>query len=823
MLRNYLSAALGNLSRNWLYASITIGGLAISFAAAILIGLYLRDEYSFDRFIPGYQDIYRVELALVLPGQKPMRIDSVQATAAAQLKLDFPEISDIARMTPGAALLKLGGAVTPDTVSWVDPDFFSILRLPVLAGDPVAAMHSPEGLVLTRATARKYFGQDAPIGRTILLNPSEGGPQAAGDYHPMRVMAVLQDPPSSSHLTAQLYAPAIASFSHTAADELHPSPYNEDQWTYVRLKPGANPDAWDRRFRVFEQAHYPAPGGAASPFRFSLAPLEALHFASAQSSPLTRPPGDRRVDAGIAAVGALIVLIAGINFVTLMTARATRRAVEVGIRKAVGARRRDLIAQFLGEAFVYVATAMLLAVALAELLLPSLNAFVGRDLRFGYLTDPALGAMLLTAAAATAALAGFYPALVLSGFRPANALKGGAGQVGGSVIVRQALVVVQFAILIGLIVMTATIYRQTRFALHDALRLDVDQVVLVQAPCDSEMGRALGGVAGVKAVACASGPAIRPASGSTVAVMPDRSLRTLGAAPVGVGFFEMHGLHPVAGRFFSKAYGQDMLLDRPDARPDMQPSIVLNQAGARQIGYARPADAVGRIVDWARFAAGAPPSQFPTPHPSQVIGIVPDYSLGSIRAAIPPMIYFVDPARLQLITLKLDRARIPKAMQGLGRLWRATGQAGPPGFIFESQTVQELYTDVITQEIALSICSGLAIFIACLGLFALAAFTTERRTKEIGVRKAMGASTFDIVRLLLWQFTKPVLWANLVAWPLAFWAMDHWLQDFAYRVDLPAWLFISASLAAVLIAWATVSVHAWLVARAKPATALRYE
>ena len=818
MFRNYIAAALGNLSRNWLYASVTIAGLAISFAAAILIGLYLRDEVSFDRFIPGYQDIYRAEMTLVLPGQKPIHADFVQPTVAGQLKLDFPEVADAARLTFSPGFLKAGGTVTPEWISWVDPNFFRIIRLPVLAGDADAASRSPDGLVITREVARKYFGQDAPLGRTILLNSGFPG----SGYHPMRVMAVLEDTPASSHLTAQLFAPALAPFSRTALDEMHPSPFDEDQLTYVKLKPGSSPENWAARFGVFNQAHDPFPGKS-PPFRYSLAPLQTLHFTSAGPSPVTRPPGDLRVDAGIAAVGGLIVLIAGINFVTLMTARATRRAVEVGIRKAVGARRRDLVLQFMGEAFIYVGAAILLAVALAELLLPRLNAFVGRELKFHYLTDSTLGAALLSGAVIIGLLAGFYPSMVISAFRPASALKGGAGQVSGSSVVRQGLVVVQFAILIGLIVMTATIYRQTEFALHDAMRLNTDQVLVIPTPCDSALGREASSVPGVKAVACTSSAAIQPSGANTVGIMKDHSLQTMGVGQVGVGFFELHGLRPVAGRFFSKDRGEDVLLDRPGAGPDLQPSVVLNETAARQLGYAKPQDAVGKTVDWMRSVAGAPPSAFPTPRPSQVIGVVPDFTLGSIRGAIPAAMFYVDPARLPLVTLKLDRDRIPEALQDLGRLWRVTGHEGPPDFTFESQTVQNLYKDVITQEIAIGICAGLAIVIACLGLFALAAFTTERRTKEIGVRKAMGASTLDVVRLLLWQFTKPVLWANLIAWPLAFWAMDQWLGGFAYRVDLPPWLFAAASIAGVSIAWITVSIHAWLAARAKPATALRYE
>ena len=409
----------------------------------------------------------------------------------------------------------------------------------------------------------------------------------------------------------------------------------------------------------------------------------------------------------------------------------------------------------------------------------------------------------------------------MAGFRPASALKGGATQPAGSASVRQVLVVGQFAILIGLIVMTGTIYRQTSFALHDALRLDTNQVLQVQAPCRSAFRQEVQALPGVKAVACGSRAALGAAS-KTVIFKPDRSMQTINEAQVDVGFLELHGLKPVAGRFFSKSSGEDMVLDRPDAGVATQPSIVLNRTAALALGFSNPADAVGKRFAWVRWAQ-SPPGVIPPDQISQIVGVAPDYTLGSIRTTIEASLYYVDPVRAGILVVKLDGRTVPETLRAIDRIWKRSGQKGPPNRLFEDQGVQSLYQDVITQEIALSICSGLAILIACVGLFALAAFITERRTKEIGVRKAMGASTFDVVRLLLWQFTKPVLWANLIAWPLAFWAMDHWLRGFAYRVDLPPWLFLAASVVAVLIAWITVSTHAWLVARAKPAMALRYE
>jgi putative ABC transport system permease protein len=831
MLRNYISAAIGNLSRNWLYSGITILGLGVSFAAAILIGLYLRDEYSFDRFIPDYQRVYRLESTLTIPGEKPVPGDYVQASAAANLALDFPGVERAARMQVGGVSLRRGDIEALEQVGWVDPGFFSIVRLPVAAGDLKAALEAPDGLVLSRAMARKYFGEDAPIGKTLRVSMVETIPGLPPDEarrlatpQVMRVLAVLGELPSSSHIDLGLFGSSRAALSTIALEDRHPSPFEIDSLTYVKLKPGASVGAIKAGLTAFANRHYPSMNGGASFEKLSLTPLARLHFDAHQAGDGFRPPGDRAVDAGIGAVGLLIILIAAINFVTLMTARATRRAVEVGVRKAVGAGRSDLVLQFMGEAVVYVLAGLVIGVSLAELLLPYANAFVGRTIRFDYLADPWLVAALLGVALLTSLGAGLYPALIISAFRPAQALKGGLGPAGGSGGVRQVLVVVQFAILIGLIVMTATIYRQTNFALDRALRLDADQVLRIETPCEAGLRQQIAALPGVKAVACASGNVVSGSYSTTMMSTPGRTAVSVDLGPLDVGFLELQGLKPLAGRFFDPSRGQDVLLRNSGEAATGLPTVVLNETAARRLGFGDVRDAVGKTIRWGRWAIA--PTGGPTMigGSSQVIGVVRDFSLGaSVRDRINPMLYYVDPAVGNFMAIKLSGREIPETLRGIDRAWRSTGHDRALPQRFESQVVQDLYKDVITQGIAIAICAGLAILIACLGLFALAAFTTERRIKEIGVRKAMGASSFDIVRLLLWQFTKPVLWANLIAWPIAFWAMDHWLHGFAYRVDLPAWLFVLAAAAAVLIAWATVSAHAWLAARSRPATALRYE
>ncbi len=826
MLRNYFAAAFGNLSRNWLYTSITVVGLAVSFAAAILIGLYLRDEFSFDRFIPDYQRIYRMEAAFTPPGGGPLKMDYLPVTAAADLALDFPQVERTARMEVEGLSVRHGDAAFLDQAAWVDPGFFKIIRLPVLAGDPEAALDAPDGLVLTRSMARKYFGEDEPIGKTLTiatvgpipdLPPDEARRFAAPQV--MRVLAVLKDLPSSSHITVGMFGSSRAALSTIALEDRRPSPFSADTLVYVKLKPGASAEAVSAGLPAFAKRHYHWPNGGPSYFKVHLAPLADLHFAAYQAGDGFRPPGDRTVDAAIGAVGMLVIMIAAINFVTLMTARSARRAVEVGVRKAVGASRRDLFIQFLGEAFIYVMAAMLVGVALAELLLPYANDLLGRNIRFDYLTDPRLLPVILGVATLTAFLAGAYPALVMSAVRPAPALKGGAGRSTGSASVRQALVVVQFAILIGLIIMTATIYRQTRFALDQALRLGADQVFRIETPCETALKQQIAALAGVKLVACASGSVVSGGSTTTDASAPGRTSVSVNLGPVDVGFFRVQGLAPLAGRFFDAARGQDVLLRNPGAPLGGQPSVVLNQTAALRLGFKTARSAVGQTIRWAHWT----PSATGRGGSSEVIGVVQDFTLGSVRDRINPTIYYVDPGAAQFMVARLRGRAIPETLHAIDRIWRSTGHDRVLPQAFESQVVQDLYKDVITQGVVIGICASLAICIAGLGLFALAAFTTEHRTKEIGVRKAMGAGPMDIVRLLLWQFTKPVLWANLIAWPVAFWAMDHWLAGFAYRVTLAPWLFVAASALAVLIAWATVAAQAWLAAQTRPAAALRYE
>jgi putative ABC transport system permease protein len=818
MFRNYFAAALRNLARNRLYAGITIAGLAIGFAAAMLIALFVRDEYSYDRFIPGHDQVYRVSESILNTGERPIESDTTPAMLAPALKLDFPQIRYAARLTSGnfpPSVQRGNFSAAEQNLVWVDPDFFRIMPLPTIAGDLASSLDAPDGIVLTRTVARKYFGRDAPIGETLLI-----------DKHPMRVTAVIEDLPSNTHLTADIFASGRSSYGALIHYEQVDTPLNNVVATYFRLRPGTSISTMEPQLPAFVARHYPLAryGGstwAKTKVVIHLVPLTAIHLRPSTQGAF-KPAGDKTVIAAIATVGVLVVMVAAINFITLMTARAGRRAVEVGVRKAAGASRGDLIVQFMGEAFLYVVFAVVVAIAMAELLLPAFNALLQRRIAFDYANNPALAAGIAIAALLVALLAGAYPAFVLSAFRPAAVLKGGLPQTTGGVGVREALVVVQFAVLIALVLGALTIARQTYYALNQGMRLDKDQVLFMAAsPCTDRLRDAMLTVPGVQKAACASASALNLTNTLDDTVVDGRH-ETMALAPVDFGFFEVYGLKPLAGRLFDRNRPSDGFI----AGSEVNPPVILNETALKRFGFTSPQAALGHTVAWhfhtdLTKAFGGEPAQ-----PSEIIGVVPDFTFGSMREPIEGTMFMVGPkVSFYSIALnaKLDGRHVPESLKGIDRVWKRMEGDVPMQRAFVTLFTLRLYIDVLVQGALITLAAVVALSIAALGLFALSAYTTERRTKEIGIRKAMGADTGDILKLLIWQFTKPVLWANLIAWPVSFLVLTGWLGGFAYHVGLAPWTFVAAAAAALVIAWATVFVHALRVARAKPVGALRYE
>jgi putative ABC transport system permease protein len=834
MFLNYLAAALRNLVRNRLYAAINIVGLALGVSAALLIALFVRDEHSYDRFFPDYRDVYLLTETkdAIDPRLGTERWDFSFPDLAAKLSVQLPQIATVARvMTADNPPHIRHGQVEADETGylWVDPSFFLVVPLKSLAGDPQTALATPDSVVLTRTAARKYFGRDKPLGELLEVNPAMGSDAgkvstAFSTPHPMRVTAVVEDLPSNSYLKGEVFGSSLAAYSQFALYDLTPDQgaFRISAYTFIRLRPGAPVQQTQQELSAFATHNsntstiYP-PGFTVG---LHLTPIGDLHLAPPGELPMS-PRGDGTLLAALTVVAVLVITSASFNFVTLMTARAAQRAIETGVRKAAGALRSQLIIQFLGEAVIYVALAMVLAVAISELSLPWMNSVLKQKIAFNYLDDPALLGALLVTIVGLGVMAGVYPAFVLSAYRPAAVLKGTLVQGATGGIVRRALVALQFAIMIGLGITAMTIWRQTLFSLNNQLRVDGSSVLLIDDAC-APSGRAfrdrLASVPGVARAACANEAALFNGGMIVSAQARGGAAIPMVSGVVDYGALEFYNLRPLAGRFFDHNHGEDGRLVEGETAGN--PSIVVNETAMRKLGFSSPAQAIGKTVIWNRRRWSANPTPG-TIGPSEIIGVAPDLALDTRREARAQILY-VDPASFSVLSVRLIGSQIPVALPGIDAAWSQIMHSSNHRR-FLSQRLQDMYADIILQGTAISLGTGLAVVIAALGLFGLSAHSTEQRTKEIGIRKCMGAGTGDIVRLLMWQFTKPVLWANLVAWPLAAWLMTRWLETFAYHIDLPLWLFPATGAVTLTIALLTVGVHSIVVARAKPVAALRYE
>lgn len=813
MFKNYLAAALRNLVRNRLYAVINIAGLAVGFAAALLIALFIRDELSFEEWMPGSERTFIVRSEYE-GAMGSLAFDRSEVRMAEWLRSDFSSIESAARLSktpiaqPPIAGIRHGDVEGNERLYWADPNIFSVLPLPAVAGDLTAALERPDGIVLTRRMARKYFGRDDPIGETIELDRQ----------HSMTVTAVLADLPSDTHLNFDFLASGKAAFSDlTRLDGLPPLRGGMQAFTYFRLKPGADiaqlrnamPALLDRHGIT---ASLKPTTDTGAKITFPLFPIADIHLSKGMLNFIMKPRGNITTIYALGAVAFLLVLVAGINFVSLMTARAVRRAVEVGIRKVSGAMRRQLALQFIGESVIYVSIGLALAAALVAALVPAFNAYLQRDsIALDLWRDGPLTAVLLGAALLIGVLAGIYPALVLPSFNPATVLKGGAIKNVGSAAVRRGLVVVQFALLIGLLLASLIVYRQTRFAFNEGMRMDSSQILLVRTNCETPFKEQVGQLPGVRATACSSSFALNYERTVADVPRPDGVEVPLDLAIVDFGFFQLYGIPRVTGRLFSADQGLDT--------GESPTSVIINHTAVRRFGFRSDQDAIGQTI-------ALPKGQAPPPlHEGayQVVGVVPDVSVDAVHEQINPAAYFVHTRRHQYLSVKLSGDNIPATLAAIDQLWAKVGEPKAITRTFLDQRVQELYLDITRQSQLFRLFSGIAVFIAGLGLFGLSAFTAETRTKEIGIRKAMGASRASILKLLLWEFSKPVLWANAIAWPVGYLAMRRWLEGFAYHVELTLGMFVAASALALVIALLTVSSHALLVARAQPVTALRYE
>jgi len=835
MWRNYLTVAVRSLIKSRTYAFINLFGLTIGLAACITVLLYLRYETSYDSWLPDAERTYQLQQWVVGGDDPNLTLPfATQMTSyvSGQRLRQFPQVERVVyagQMQP--VILQEGEGTVSEHFLFVDGPLFDVLRIPFLRGDAGRALIAPGELVLTETEARRRFGSIDVVGRTLAL-------VAGGRTTDYRIVGVVQDPPRDSHLALSVVARVDFEALYGGPIPFLTQWMPKNGWVYARLRPGADVGEIHRQMPAWERRNIPDQvlgGESMNPgtnVDWRLVNVRDVHLGEADNG--MRPINDRGTITALAVVGALILALAVVNFVNLATARAAQRAREVALRKVLGASRRQLIVQFLGESLLVTMLATMLALALVEMLLPSVNALVDADLALRYGGDGGLLLPILALVLLVGGAGGLYPAFFLSRVRPAAVLKANqsASETIGSGRLRNVLVVAQFAVSIGLIICTTIIYAQTAFARtvdpgyrRDGI-LQVDHMYRAALrPVMDTLLREIGQVEGVSSVGRSTiGVAtwgmenmVVPAPGASEGV-------DLDLYRVDPGFFRTMGIPTLAGRTFSASQAMDdstLPLDAGDADHAAMArrgyNIVLNENAARRLGFRRPADAVGRTLladDGDVETVGRTPVT--------VIGIVRDTRFRSVRDRVAPMTFLYD--RYQPSWLLVRYSGNPAEVRGrIERVWKRIAPDVPFEAEFSDDIVRELYEPEETRGVVFALFALLAIVIACLGLFGLAAFAAERRTKEIGIRKVFGATARDIVKLLAWQFSKPVVLANLIAWPIAWWVMRDWLNGFDARIRLGPEPFVLAGLLALAIAIGTIAGHAIKVARANPIHALRYE
>ena len=835
MWRNYLIVGLRSLVRSRTYAFINIFGLAVGIAACLMLLLYVRYETGYDRWLPGSANLYQLQTTYVPTAESDgFRTQMSAYVAGPSLQASFPEIERRLYMRANAPTVLRGGeAFNVEHARMVDGPFFDMFRIPLLHGDPATALAASGNVVLSRSQAIRIFGRDNVVGETLTMIDE------AGESADHRVTGVFADLPRNSHLRIGM----LVRFDQTTlrvSEEFFTSFGWQNGWVYLQLRPGTTAEQIHERMPAWERRAIPDEGAEGARMNFGdqqdyrLVNVSDVHLGPATEGEMA-PGNDARTIATFSIVALVILAMACVNFTNLATARASQRAREVALRKVLGASRRQLVAQFIGESILLAIVSTMVALALVELLLPSLARFLDADLQIHYfgaggLLLPVLGLVLLVGA-----VGGLYPAFYLSRFRPAEILKANqsAAEPSGSGRLRNALVIVQFAASIALIICTSIVYAQTLFAreadpgfnrrgLIQVSNLDADQLAGQRDALVDQVRRIPGVTAAVR-----TGIGVNtPNTITNSLLVPGRAEQVeISSYAVGADFFRTMGVELVAGRVFDPARPGDEATVDPD-RPEESMrglvargiNIVVNEAAARRLGFADPRQAVGRQV---RAGLYDPETYGMTP--ATIIGVVADSRFRTIRSALEPIMFRYSRGAVGWMVVRYDDANPVAVHDAIRDVWRRFASDVPFEAEYSEDIVAEIYNAEAARTKTFAGFATLAVLIAALGLFGLAAFTAERRTREIGIRKVFGARSRDIVRLLAWQFSKPVILANLIAWPVAWWAMRDWLNTFDARIDLGPTPFVVAGLLALVIAIGTVAGHAIRIARTNPIHALRYE
>ncbi|MBN9384704.1 MAG: ABC transporter permease [Chitinophagaceae bacterium] len=808
MLRNYFKTALRNLWRNKGFSAINIIGLSIGLATCLLIVLYVVDELSYDRWNKKADRIYRLDAEINFGGNH-LFLAVAPPLAGPSMLQDYPEVKQYTRYRYASPLLIRKGDqnIREESVTYADSSMFDVFTLPMISGDPRTALTTPHSMVISEKIARKYFDNVNAVGRVLVIN----------DSIQYKVTGVIHDMPAQSHFRYDIFIPMLQLQSSRAVDEWLSHNYN----TYVLLKDDADAARLEAKLPgMIEKYMGPLVKSilnqsldelykSGSYLGFTLTPLTSIHLHSNRTAEMGAN-GNIQYVYIFSAIAVFILLIACINFMNLSTARSAGRAKEVGMRKVMGSMRRQLIGQFIMESIVISFLALLLALGIAALMVPLFNQLAGKEMSIGLFSRPWLAPSLLVLGVVVGLLAGSYPAFFLSAFRPIAVLKGNLQSGFKTGWLRNSLVVFQFGISIFLIVGTAVIYQQLGYIRNKRLGYDRDHVLVLgntrtlgtQARAFREDLLKMPGVEG----ATMTGFLPTSDNRNSNAFFLSPSLNQKGAIimqswPVDEQYVSVLGMKIEQGRNFSRSFPTD------------SNGIIINGAAARMLGggpligknlYQLDDVATKKVNVW------------------HIVGVMEDFNFNSLREVVTPMALYLQEDKGS-VALRIHSNNIPGLITGIEKKWRSMVPGQPFFYSFMDDDFNAQYkAERRMGGISLSF-SLLAICIACLGLFGLAAYAAEQRTREIGIRKVLGATVTNIVSLLSKDFLLLVLVAALIAFPFSWWAMHRWLQDFAYRISIGWGVFGLAAVLAVGIALFTISWQALRAAWANPVRSLRAE
>ena len=814
MLKNYLRIAVRNLAKYKLISFINLFGLTVGLACCLLILSYILHETSYDRYNRKADRIWRVTRSFNnKDGIVSLHLGAVAPPFGPLLQNDFPDIQKVTRLLPinNTPMRYQDKIFNEKDLFFADKNFFGVFDVNLLQGNPQTALADPFSILLTETTARKYFGDADPINKVIRMN----------NQFNFKVTGIFQPFPSAAHLHPEVLL-SFNTLNDTAIygeKNLMTNFGNNAFYTYLLLPEHYPVHSLEAQFPAFIDRRMPQdgapPGIKAHQFtQLYLQPLTDIHLRSHLDEEIEENGDASRVTI-FGAIALFILLIACINYMNLSTARSALRAKEIGIRKVSGAVRQEIIFQFLSESILLSYIALLLAAALTWLTLPSLNSLAGLQLSVGSLLRPIVLLPLLFTPLLVGILSGLYPALFLSSFQPSKVLKGLFKAGSGSISFRKVLVVTQFAISIVLLISTAIVFQQLHFMQNTSLGFDKDHIVtlqynggldhtyesfrttLLQDPHIRQATRSSripsGRLLDEQGASTESGDSLRPVTADIKYLAVDHD------------FLSAYGIPIAAGRDFSRAYATDTS------------SFLLNVAATRALGIRTPQEMIGK-----NFSYGGTKGK--------IIGVMKDFNFESMHQAIVPIIMIMPTAsqagnNFSRISIKIsgNKDNVSAAIAHLEKTWKSYLPEVPFEYTFLDEKFEQLYQSEERQGTLFTVFSGIAIFIACLGLLGLSAFSISQRLKEIGIRKVLGASTSGIIRLLSLDFLKLVALAALIAFPIAWYAMHNWLHDFAYRISIQWWIFGIAGLLAAMVALATISFQALRAALANPIKSLRTE